>query len=217
MSLGERDPHTGIQTTGHEWSGITELNTPIPRIVYFFYGLTFAVALSMWILLPTWPLITTYTKGVLGFSLRAALDDQLAEAAQQKAPWSDRIAEAELEAIAADPALRAIALRTGETLFRDNCAACHGRAGGGGPGFPNLADDAWLWGGSLDAIHETLRVGINAGHEETRVAQMLAFGRDEILEREDIALLARYLRGLSGLEDFDPARLADAAVACPRQ
>jgi cytochrome c oxidase cbb3-type subunit 3 len=212
MSLGERDPHTGIHTTGHEWAGITELDTPIPRTVIFFYALTFLIALAMWVLLPAWPLITTYTKGVLGYSQRAELENQLAEAAQQKATWSDRIAGAGLEAIATDPELRAIALRGAETLFRDNCAVCHGQGGKGGPGFPNLADGAWLWGGALDEIHETLRVGINAAHEETRTAQMLAFGRDGILEREDIALLNTYVRSLSGLEEIDPARLEDAAT-----
>ena len=212
MSLGERDPHTGIHTTGHEWAGITELNTPIPRIVIFFYALTFLIALAMWILLPAWPLISTFTKGMLGVTQRASLQSRLAEAADQKAPWSDKIAAAGLDAIAADPDLRAVALRSGDTLFRDNCAVCHGQNGKGGPGFPNLADDAWLWGGSLDEILETLRVGINAAHEETRVAQMPAFGRDGILAREDIVLLTSYLRSLSGLEEIDPARLENAAA-----
>lgn len=212
MSVGERDPHTGIHTTGHEWSGITELNTPIPRIVIFFYSMAIVIAVAMWVLLPAWPLITTFTKGLLGITQRATLETQLAEAAEQRAPWNERFAGAELEAIAADPDLLVIALRSGETLFGDNCVVCHGQDGKGGPGYPNLADDAWLWGGALDQIHETLRVGINTTHDETRIAQMLAFGRDEILERADIALLGTYLRSLSGLEEIDPARLEDAAA-----
>ena len=171
MSLGERDPHTGINTTGHEWSGIKELDTPIPKAVKFFYGLTFLIALAMWILLPTWPLITTYTSGLLGFSQRDFVADQLAGAAVQRADWADRIAGLDVSEGGDDPQARAIAVHAGETLFSDNCAACHGQDGTGGPGFPNLTDGAWIWGGTPEDIHETLRVGINSRHDETTLAR----------------------------------------------
>ena len=200
MSLGKKDPHTGIYTTGHEWAGITELNTPIPRAVKLFYGLTFAIALVMWVLLPTWPLITTYTPGLLGFSQRAAVQDQLDAATGQRAEWADRVAALDLSAIDGDPEAKAIAIRTGRALFADNCAACHGHDARGGPGFPDLGDGSWLWGGTPEDIHETLRIGINSQNDETRFAQMPAFGRDEILEGADLGPLVGYLRHLSGLE-----------------
>ena len=89
---------------------------------------------------------------------------------------------------------------TAHALFGDNCAGCHGSDAGGGPGFPSLTDDAWLWGGDADTIMETLRVGINSTHPDTRYAQMLAFGRDGILPREDIRIVVDYVQSLSGTE-----------------
>ena len=203
MSLGKKDPHTGIYTTGHEWAGITELNTPIPRSVKLSYGITFAIALVIWILLPTWPLITTFTPGLLGFSQRAAVQARLDAATEQRAEWADRIAALDLSAIEADPGAVAIAIKTGAALFADNCAACHGHNARGGPGFPDLSDGSWLWGGTPEDIHETLRVGINSQNDETRFAQMPAFGRDEILEGADLSPLVGYLRHLSGLEEVE--------------
>ncbi len=203
MPVGERDPHTGIHTTGHEWSGITELDTPIPRVVKFSYGLTFAIAFTMWILLPTWPLLTTNTPGLLGFSQRDFVRDQLAEAAGQRAGWADRVARLDLNDSTDDPEARSIAIGTGATLFADNCAVCHGRDATGGPGFPDLRDGAWLWGGTAEEIHETLRVGINSQHDETRLGQMPAFGRDQILERADLRALVTYVRHLAGLEQAE--------------
>ena len=212
MSVGQRDPHTGLYTTGHEWAGITELNTPIPRAVKFFYAVTFAVALLQWVLYPAWPLLTSYTAGILGFSQRDVLNGQLAEAKAQRATWSDKVASTDLETLAQDPEVLTIVARAGQTLFDDNCLVCHGAAGRGGPGFPNLSDEAWLWGGSLVAIHETLRVGINAGHDDTRSSQMLAFGRDQLLGRTEIRQVVAYLRSLSGLETPDP-ETAEAGAA----
>jgi cytochrome c oxidase cbb3-type subunit 3 len=208
MPVGERDPHTGIHTTGHEWSGITELDTPIPRAVKIFYALAFAIGLAMWILLPTWPLLTTYTPGLLGFSQRDFVQGQLAEAVDQRADWADRIAMLDLNDTSGDPDLQAIAVKTGETLFIDNCAVCHGRDASGGPGFPDLRDGAWLWGGTAEDIHETLRVGINSQHDETRLGQMPAFGRDQILERADLRALVAYVRHLAGLEQAEAETIA---------
>lgn len=207
MPVGERDPHTGILTTGHEWSGITELNTPIPRAVKFSYGLTFAVALIMWVLLPAWPLVTTYTPGLLGYSQGGFVQDQLAEAETQRADWENRIAKLDLNNDADDPEARAIALKTGKTLYMDNCAVCHGTEARGQPYFPNLTDGAWLWGGTAEDIHETLRVGINSEHDETRLSQMPGFGRDQILERTDIRTLVTYVRHLAGLEQAEAGAL----------
>jgi cytochrome c oxidase cbb3-type subunit 3 len=212
MSLGKKDPHTGIHTTGHERAGITELNTPIPLAVKLCYGLTFAIALLLWVLLPTWPLITTYTPGLLGFSQRDAVQGQLDSAKGQRAPWADRVAALDLGAIDGDPDAKAIAIRTGKALFADNCAACHGHDARGGPGFPDLSDGAWLWGGTPEDIHETLRVGINSQNDETRFAQMPAFGRDQILEGGDIGPLVAYLRHLSGLEEAEAETVEQGAA-----
>lgn len=197
MSVAERDPHTGYMTTGHEWNGITELNTPMPRVVYIALGLTVAFSVIWWLLFPAWPLVTTYTRGLLGTDQHARVAEDLREATEARAAWTTRIAEADPAALVSDPQLLAVVRQTGSALFEDNCAVCHGSGGQGGPGFPSLVDGAWLWGGEPEAVLETLRVGINDIHPETRSSQMLAFGRDGILSREQVDQAVAFVRSLS--------------------
>ena len=177
MAVGERDPHTGHMTTGHEWNDIKELNTPVPRTVYVFLAGAFLFSLVYWLLMPAWPLGFTYTKGLLGLDQKTTVDASLKEAMTERASWSGTIEAAAYQDIQADPSLMQIVRGTGWTLFGDNCAVCHGVDAKGGPGFPDLTDAAWLWGGDPEAIFETVRVGINSAHPETRVTQMPAFGR----------------------------------------
>jgi cytochrome c oxidase cbb3-type subunit 3 len=210
MSVRERDPLTGHETTGHEWNGITELNTRVPRAVWWAIGITHLYALIVWILVPAWPLVTTYTKGLLGTDQWKKVEEQIVEANAARADWAERIVALPVDEIRADPELWARVMGTAPALFGDNCAACHGYDAAGGPGFPSLVDDAWLWGGDADTIMETLRVGINSKHPETRVSQMLAFGRDGILTREEIRTVADYVQSLSGSE-VPPDRLAAGA------
>jgi cytochrome c oxidase cbb3-type subunit 3 len=209
MATERHDPATGRATTGHEWNGIEELETPIPRVVIFFLTVTTLFAIGYWILMPAWPLGVTYTKGLLGIDQRAVVTKQVEDAAATRAVWTGRIAEASLEDIAADPDLMNHVRETGRTLFIDNCAACHGTRGTGGPGFPNLAARAWLWGGEPDTIAETIRIGINATNEETRVSQMMAFGRDGVLDDRQVRAVAAYVRSLSDL----PMGASDKALA----
>lgn len=209
MAVEERDPHSGYLTTGHEWNGIKELNTPVPRAVWFFLILTALFAVGYWILMPTWPLGVTYTKGLLGIDQRVIVSDSLKEAALDRAALVDRIASAEDAAVQGDPQLMAFVRHTGRTLFGDNCAACHGRNAQGGKGFPNLTTGSWLWGGDPATIAETIRVGINSAHPDSRVAQMLAFGRDGMLPREDIDKVVAYVRSLSAAPDAPAEPIAD--------
>src|SRR5690606_15213513 len=99
--------------------------------------------------------------------------------------------------IKADPGLMAVVRGTGSTLFADNCAACHGAGGTGNAGFPNITEAPMMWGDDPETIAETIRVGINAAHPETRYAQMLAFGRDGMLDRESIDAVVSYVQSLS--------------------
>src|SRR5690606_22682340 len=158
MAIEKKDPVTGRTTTGHEWNGIEELETPIPRVVIFFLAVTTLFSIGYWILMPAWPLGVTYTKGLLGIDQRAVVTKQVEDAAAARAVWTERIATASLQEIAADPDLMNQVRETGRTLFSDNCAACHGIRGTGGPGFPDLAAKAWLWGGDPDTIAETIRI-----------------------------------------------------------
>ena len=98
-----------------------------------------------------------------------------------------KFAQADYETLLNDPALKATYQdEIGRFMFRDNCAACHGRNGEGQLGFPKLRDDHWLWSADPEEIQYTLQVGINADHEDTRMAEMPAFGRDEWLVQADI-------------------------------
>ncbi|MDO9638879.1 MAG: cytochrome-c oxidase, cbb3-type subunit III [Pseudotabrizicola sp.] len=206
MSVEERDPVSGYLTTGHDWNGIKELNSPVPRIVLAFMVVTHLYALVAWFLLPTWPLGQSFTKGLLGIDQKTAVAADLAAANAARAGWTDALATLEFDAIRADPDLMARALATARPLYGQNCQACHGAGGIGGPGFPRLNDDIWLWGGTADEISTTLRVGINAAHPDTHFAQMPAFGRDELLTRAEILVLTDYVQTLgNGVISADPA------------
>jgi cytochrome c oxidase cbb3-type subunit 3 len=197
MGVGERDNHTGYLTTGHEWNGIKELNTPVPRAVYFFLITTALFSLVYWILMPAWPIGRDYTKGLLGNDQRANVSESLKQAALDRGVWMSRLESESFAQIQRDPRLMEAVRETGRALFGDNCAACHGRNATGGKGFPNLTTNSWLWGGTPEAIAETIRVGINSAHPESRSSQMLAFGRDGMLKEGDIENVAAYVRSLS--------------------
>lgn len=200
MDVKDLDPVTGRKTTGHVWNGIRELDTPIPKGVLLFLIATHLFAVLWWFLMPSWPLGATYTKGILGKDQRTTVEESLAEAEAARVPWVTRIETMSFDEIRADAPLMAKVLTNGHQLFGDNCAACHGRDGKGHANFPNLTDADWLWGGSAEQITQTLMVGINSQHPDTRIAQMPAFGRDEILDRQQVRDVALYVSTLS-----DPA------------
>ena len=211
MELDKRDVVTGRPTTGHEWNGIEELETPIPRVVFFFLGTAFVFSLICWMLYPTWPLIWTYTKGMLGTDQKQVVAVQVEDAALSRATWTSEIEKKSYAEIEADPALMRSVKETGHTLFGDNCAACHGVNATGGAGFPNLAAKAWLWGdGSPEALEETIRVGINSTNDDTRTSQMLAFGHDGMLPTDQIEAVVAYVRSLSSLEPAGDAKRIEA-------
>src|SRR4029077_7211645 len=123
----ERDPQSGYLTTGHEWNGIKELNTPVPRLVFLFLILAALFSLGYWVLMPAWPVGSTYTKGLLGNDQRAIVTEAVKQAAAARSVWTDQIASRSFAEIEADPRLMAAVRQTGHTLFGDNCAVCHGR------------------------------------------------------------------------------------------
>jgi cytochrome c oxidase cbb3-type subunit 3 len=192
------DPVTGQTTTGHEWNGIEELNTPVPRVVLFFLAVFTLFGIGYWILMPAWPTGTSYTKGLLGIDQRQVVAEQIRQATAERARWTDAIAKASFAEIAADPAMIRNVRETGRTLFGDNCAVCHGVKGNGGPGFPNLAAKSWLWGGDPEVIAQTISVGINSTDAQTRVSQMPAFGQTGMLDTAKIRSVVAYVRTLSG-------------------
>ena len=207
----EIDPVTGRQTTGHEWNGITELNAPLPKAFKIWLWISVAVSVFYWLLYPSFPTARGYLAGTLGYSSRTAVDAAVTQGHERRsaafAPFETRtVAE-----LAADPTLRARYEAAIAPLFRDNCAACHGREAQGQLGFPNLTDDQWLWSGTPEEIEYTLRVGINAVHDDTRYAEMLAFGRDGLLEEAEVLALVEYVLSLSG-QDHDATAATDGAA-----
>ncbi len=220
MSERERDEHSGVETTGHEWDGLKELDNPLPRWwLWIFYG-CIAFAVVYWVLMPAWPGLNGYTPGVLKRSDRAEVVQQLSALQAQRGRSEGLLVTASLQQIEADPDLQAHALAIGQSVFGDNCASCHGVGGGGAKGYPNLRDDVWLWGGTLEEIEHTLRVGVRSAHPETRVSQMPAFGRDGMLDAGQVSDLSNYVVALSGRE-ANPAAVerarqlfADNCAAC---
>jgi len=199
MEKQEIDVVTGTATTGHEWDGIKELNTPLPRWwVWVFYA-TIIWSVLYWIVYPAWPLVSSYTKGLFGYSSRANVAVEIAALHNLRGEKAVALANASLNEIEKNPALLAFARAQGKAAFGDNCAPCHGIGATGAKGYPNLNDDDWLWGGTLPAIYQTIQYGIRSGHPEARDNQMPAFGKDGVLTREQIVQVANYVRSLSGL------------------
>lgn len=201
MSERDIDEHSGVETTGHEWDGIKELNNPLPRWWLIIFYVTVIWSIVYWVFMPAWPGLTGYTKGLREHSERANVAADIAALDAARAVATRRLIDApSMQAIENDPELQQFTLAAGGSLFGDNCATCHGAGGQGFPGYPNLNDDAWLWGGSLEEIRRTVSFGIRSDHPETRISAMLAFGRDQILSREQIGDLTEYVLKLSGQE-----------------
>jgi len=196
------DEPTGTDFVGHEWDGIEELDTPLPRwwLIIFYACIVWAVAYT--VAYPAWPLINSATQGVLGYSSRDALAEDMAAVEAERAPLREAIANIAIEDLPADEQLMQTAVQGGRSAFVVHCVQCHGSGAAGGPGYPNLNDDDWLWGGDLRAIEFTLTHGIrNPDHDETRISQMPAFGSDGILDDRQIADVVSHVRTLNDAEE----------------
>jgi cytochrome c oxidase cbb3-type subunit 3 len=217
----EIDHATGKSTTGHEWDGIKELNTPLPRWWLITFYLTIVWAIGYWVVYPAWPLISSHTTGLFGYSTRADVGVELANLEKIRGEKMVKLAATPLTEIEKDPALLALARARGKAAFGDNCAPCHGSGGAGAKGYPNLNDDDWIWGGKLDQIEQTILYGARSGNAKAHESQMLAFGKDGVLKSAEIVTVANYVRSLSGLPTsagYDAAAgkkiFADNCVSC---
>ncbi|WP_374433850.1 cytochrome-c oxidase, cbb3-type subunit III [Tabrizicola sp.] len=203
-----------VETTGHSWDGIEEYNNPLPRWwVWVFYA-TIVWGIGYTIAYPAWPLITQATPGLLAASTRADVAVEIAAVDAANAPIKEKLVAADLTAIGADPDLANYAERAGAAVFKTNCAQCHGSGAAGveGKGYPNLLDDDWLWGGTMEDIHLTITHGIrNTTDPDARYSQMPAFGTDGILDETQIAQVAEHVLAISG-QEHDAALAADGAT-----
>lgn len=192
----EKDAISGQSTTGHEWDGIKELNTPLPKWwVYVFYA-TIIWSIGYWVVYPTWPTAESFTAGMFGYNSRIEVGQELQQAKAAHADKIEAVAENDVSAIAADANLRQYAMRGGEVLFKENCVPCHQAGGMGAVGYPTLADDEWLWGGDLESIQTTLTDGIRSDlSSATRLSEMPTFG--EFLSQEEISDVADYVLAMA--------------------
>jgi len=197
MAKKEIDELSGVETTGHEWDGIKELNNPMPRWwVYSFYA-TILWSIAYTIAYPAWPLVKDATQGVLGWSSRQELTTEMNAAAEAQKVFRDKIAALDIKDVAKDPSLSQFAINAGAAAFRVNCVPCHGSGAEGRAGYPNLNDNDWLWGGDLDSIYHTIAHGIRSEDDgDTRVSEMPAFG--EMLQPQEIKQVAAYVVSLTG-------------------
>jgi cytochrome c oxidase cbb3-type subunit 3 len=201
----EKDSVTGIDTTGHEWDGLKELNNPLPRWWLWVLIATIVWSFAYWVVYPAWPVPGMgHTKGVFGYSSRAAVETEIKAAKAGQAQMLAKIAAAPVEDIARDPEMRAFALAAGRSAFQVNCSQCHGSGAAGSPGFPNLNDDDWLWGGKVTDIFRTIQYGVRWTHDETRAGDMPAFLTDGLLKPNQIDDVADYVLSLGG-NPADPA------------
>ncbi|QGX99468.1 cytochrome-c oxidase, cbb3-type subunit III [Roseovarius faecimaris] len=219
MANEKKTNKDGYSTTGHEWDGIEEWNNPLPRWwLWIFYA---CIAWGIWYVIayPAWPMLSGATEGYKGWSTRANVAAEIAEAEAANAEINAKLAATELTEISADPELQGYASSAGAAVFRTWCAQCHGSGAAGAKGYPNLLDNDWLWGGTIEDIHTTISHGIrNEEDDDARYSEMPVFG--EILEAEEIDQVVNYVMSLSGEPvDAEKAKagetvFADNCAAC---
>jgi cytochrome c oxidase cbb3-type subunit III len=200
------DQHSGTETTGHEWDGIKELNTPMPSWWLYVFYVTIIWAIGYWVAYPAWPMISDYTKGMIGYSARTAVNAAVAEDKKAQGKYDEMIAKASLAEINSNPELLNFSIVTGKAAFANNCAACHGRGAQGNTGYPNLNDDNWLWGGTLDEIQQTILYGVRSGSDQGHGTAAGMPERASVLQPNQINDVAEYVLSLTN-------RSQDAAAA----
>ncbi|WP_422002702.1 cytochrome-c oxidase, cbb3-type subunit III [Reyranella sp.] len=194
----EKDVLSGEDTTGHEWDGVKELNTPLPTWWVYTFWATIVFAAVYCVLYPSWPWLSGHTSGLLGYNSRVELTRELDAQAKARGAFVDRIRATPLAGIAKDPELFSFAVAGGRSAFQTNCVQCHGAGGAGTRGFPTLVDDDWLWGGSLPQIYATIEHGVRNTDDKSHQSLMPRFGADGLLSGAQIGAVTDYVLSLSG-------------------
>lgn len=204
-----------VQTTGHSWDGIEEFNNPLPRWWVWTLYLTIVWAIVYTIFYPAWPLLTGHTQGIYGPQERAAVVAEIKRFDDANGPIKAKLVAADLAAIPADDELKTFAVSAGASVFKNNCAQCHGSGAAGvqGKGYPNLLDNDWLWGGDMESIHATVAHGIrNTTDGDARYSEMPKFGTDGLLDDAQIGQVVEYVLQLSGQEHDAAGATAGATI-----
>lgn len=200
------------ETTGHEWDGIQEFNNPLPRWWLWTFYLTIIWGVLYTIAYPAWPLVSSATQGLLGQNTRSDVAAEIQRYEDANAPIEAKLVAADLTAMASDPELINYTQNAGGAVFRTWCAQCHGSGAAGAVGYPNLLDNDWLWGGTIEDIHTTISHGIrNTTDPDARYSEMPKFGADELLEPAQIDQVVQYVLQISG-QEHDAALATEGAV-----
>ncbi len=147
------------EDTGHEWDGIRELKNDPPRWWMIMFWLTPVWILGYCLLYPSIPLLSGSNKGLLSWTSISEYNKGRQEIDAVRAPYEEKIAAMAVKDILNDPEMANYAVNSIKQVFGDNCAACHGSGGQGSKNFPILADDDWLYGGTVEKIHESITDG----------------------------------------------------------
>ena len=182
-------------TTGHTWDGIQELNNPLPRWWFWLFIITIVFSAAY---LYIYPGLGNY-QGSLDWSQQSEYQTARAENEQKQAAFFSDLADLSV----AELAQNETAMETGQRLFLNNCATCHGSAAQGAKGFPNLTDDDWLYGNDGAALIATIEKG--------RAGIMPNLN----LPARNVSFLALYLRHLSGNEEANEFVIAEAEKLLP--
>ncbi|MBK6896057.1 MAG: cytochrome-c oxidase, cbb3-type subunit III [Alphaproteobacteria bacterium] len=193
----EIDSVSGVETTGHDWDGIKELNNPAPRWWLWVFYICVIWSIWYWVVYPAWPTLSGATEGTYGWTQYKKLAAEQQEIVDRQKAYLEKFEKASFDEIFEDEQLYAFAMAGGSAFFKDNCATCHGTGGMGGKGYPNLNDDDWLWGGDIESIYQTIQFGVRSKHDDTRVSQMPAFGVEDLLNKEEIEKVVDYVLSLS--------------------
>lgn len=211
MAKREVDDVSGVETTGHEWDGIRELDNPLPRWWVLVFYATIVWAVAYWVAMPAWPLWNSYTTGLRGHSDRANVATELTGLQTARAPMFAQLDATPLAQVGSNPDLLQFSMEAGKAVFNDNCSTCHGAGGQGAKGYPSLVDDVWLWDGTVDGIHTTLQHGIRSGKDEARFSMMPAYGRDGMLQAAQISDLTEFVWSLSHTQEVNRPAAARGA------
>lgn len=206
-----------VETTGHSWDGIEEFNNPLPRWWVWVFYLCIIWGIGYTIAYPAWPGVKSATAGMLGWSTRANVQADIDAVNESNSAINEQLASVELEEIAGEAQLNSYAVSSGAAVFKTWCAQCHGSGAAGAKGYPNLLDDSWLWGGTMEDIHYTVSHGIrNEDDDDARYSEMPAFGKDELLSGEEVDQVVNYVMSLSG-EAQDASMVEAGAVIFEEQ
>lgn len=207
----DKDDDLDYETTGHTWDGIKEYNKPLPKWWLWTFYITIIWGIGYTIAYPAWPGLKDSTAGLLGYSTRGEVAAEIEAFEEANAPMNDKLASVELASIGDDAELYGYAVSSGAAVFRTWCAQCHGSGAAGAKGYPNLLDDAWLWGGTMEDIHLTISHGIrNEEDPDARYSEMPKFG--EILETAEIEQVVNFVMNMSGAEPADTSKVEAGAV-----